>query len=77
MVAEKPARGLPGAAGQGLEKQGRFLLPPAWESQDRLGGGEQSAGRCRMGGCQQPEGVGGGQGGGEGSGSELLAFVFK
>ena len=58
MVAEKSARGLPGADGQGLEKQGHFLLTPALESQDRLGGGEQRAGRCRMGGCQQPEGLG-------------------
>lgn len=58
MVAEKSARGLPGADGQGLEKQGHFLLTPALDSQDRLGGGEQRAGKCRMGGCQQPDGAG-------------------
>ena len=33
--------GLPGADGQGLEKQGRSLLPPALEFQDRLGVGSR------------------------------------
>lgn len=59
MVAEKSAGGLPGAESQGLEKQGHFLLPPALDSQDRTGGGEQRAGRCRMGGVNSQRGQGG------------------
>lgn len=58
MVAEKSARGLPGADGQGLEKQGHFLLTPALESQDRLGAGEQRAGNAEWVGVNNQMGLG-------------------
>lgn len=58
MVAEKSARGLPGADGQGLEKQGHFLLTPALESQDRLGVGSRGQVNAEWVGVKNQMGLG-------------------